>query len=184
MEIKLNLIPPSRKEEIAKNNNFKLAIRIEILLTIIFVIFLAVLFFFQYIINLNLSSLAAAYEKNENLPKYNKIKDYDGQFEQVNSLTGEVLSVKRSQLYWTILFIKLNGVVFSGITINSLSTQDYLITLKGTAKSRSDLILFKEKLDNEQCFSNVDLPISDLVNKDNVNFQINFLFKEDCIKNK
>ena len=184
VNITLNLIPPEKKEEITKNKRFKSAVKVEIILTIIFIVFLAALFSFKYILNLNLSSLSSAYQKEGDSPQFVKIKDFDEKFGKLNSQVGEVLSAKRDQLYWTDLFVKLNGVIFPGIKIDSFSTQDYLATLKGTAESRSDLILFKEKLENEQCFSNINLPISDLVNKDNVSFQIDFIINSDCLKNK
>lgn len=184
MEIKLNLIPPKYKEEIAKNNRKLAVINAEITATFILLCFLGMLISVRYILKLNLNSLSMAREKSAMLSKYNEIKDYDSQFVKVNSSMGDVLLINKDQLYWSNLFVKLSSIVFPGIEIETLATMDYDITLGGIAKNRDDLILFKEKLAKEECFTQVDLPLSELADKENVEFKINFRVNEDCLKNK
>jgi Tfp pilus assembly protein PilN len=184
MEIKLNLIPPKYKEEIAKNNRKLAVINAEITATFILLCFLGMLISVRYILKLNLNSLSMAREKSAMLSKYNEIKDYDSQFVKVNSNMGDVLLINKDQLYWSNLFVKLSGIVFPGIEIETLATMDYDIIISGIAKNRDDLILFKEKLAKEECFTQVDLPLSELADKENVEFKISFRVNEDCLKNK
>ena len=54
----------------------------------------------------------------------------------------------------------------------------------GLADTREDLIFLKEKLGEDGCFSDIDLPLSNLVDKNNIEFQIVFKIKSDCLKKK
>jgi hypothetical protein len=50
------------------------------------------------------------------------------------------------------------------------------------ANNRDNLIQFKDNLEKESCFSEINLPLSNLVEKENVEFQIDFNIKKDCLK--
>ena len=42
----------------------------------------------------------------------------------------------------------------------------------------------KDNFSQEGCFTDINLPLSNLVSKDNIDFQIQFNIKEECVKNK
>lgn len=180
--IRLNLIPPEKKKEIAKSNHLKLVIGTEFFLTLIIVCFFGVLLSLRYILSLSYEARANFLAKGRETEQYERIMYFDEQFKKINKQVSAVISVKKDQLFWSFLLEKLSQLVFSGIEINTLDTNDYLVSIIGTANSRNDLILFKEKLESEKCFSDIDLPISDLVNKDNVEFQIDFKINQNCLK--
>jgi hypothetical protein len=92
------------------------------------------------------------------------------------------MTIKKDQVYWSAFFDKMNGIVFPGIDVFSISNVDYSITILGRSLTRDDLILFKEKLEKDSCFSSVDLPLSNLVDKSNIEFQIDFEISKDCLK--
>jgi len=183
MEIKLNLISPEKKEEISKKNQLTATIRIEIFLTVILAVFLGMLLIFNYILNLNLNSTLTAEKKNENSGKYDKIKELDENFSQANRNLTDVISIKNSQLYWSKMFVKINSLVFPGIKIISIVTSDYSISLGGISDTRDNLMLFKDKLNSEKCFTNVNLPLADLVGKSDIVFQIDLSIDKNCLKN-
>jgi Tfp pilus assembly protein PilN len=184
VRIKLNLIPPERKKEIAKSVRLKLAVRIEVAFTLVIIIFFAVLLSLQYILGLNLASQEIVKVQGEKASQSEKILQYDKQFEEINAQISKIMTIRRDQLYWSEIFFKLNELVFSGITVTSLHTSDYSIVISGDSDTRDDLILFKEKLEKEDCFSNVNLPLSNLVDKNNIKFQIDFNIDKNCLKKK
>jgi len=184
MEIRLNLIPKKRKDEINKRNRASIIFRIETFFATVLAIFLVMLLVFNYILNLNLNSTIKNEEKNGNSEKYEQLKDYDAKFNQINRKLADVISIKNDQLYWSKLFLKLNSSVFPGIEIKVVNTSDYLIRLMGISDTRDNLILFKEKLSSDECFSNINLPLDDLVEKNNISFEIDFLVDKNCLKNK
>lgn len=182
MEIKLNLIPPERKEEIVKNNRLKLAVRLEMFFTAALIIFFAVLLSFEYILNFSLALDSTVKEEGGKVSQYEEIKNYDSQFSQINSQISKIMKVKGEQLYWSVLFAKLGGMVFPGIEIESLSTADYAVAVSGISNTRDSLLLFKEKMEKENCFSNVGLPLSNLIDKSNIEFQIDFNIDRNCLR--
>jgi Tfp pilus assembly protein PilN len=184
MEINLNLIPPAEKEKLLKEKRFKKVLQLEIMLTLVFLMFCAVFLSFQYILVESLNSQKISIAMKEKYSQHGKISDYDNQFRQANKNISDIVSVERSQFYWSNLFSKLNALVPSGITLEGMVTNDYSVTLGGIASSRDMLTLFKDNLTKESCFSDVNLPLSDLAQKDNAAFEIDFNIKADCLKNK
>jgi hypothetical protein len=182
MEIMLNLIPPNKKEEIKKNKKLKAVIKAEIVLTIMLVGFFTVLLSFKYILDMGLVGEMKLNSEIEKADQFEKIKKYNDQFSQANDRIKQIALIDQSQLYWSRVFVKISQLALPEIEIRSLSTTDYAVTIAGVADTRDSLIGFKSKLENEGCFSNVALPLSDLVDKTNVGFQIAFNVKQDCLK--
>lgn len=183
MEIKINLIPPYRKEEIIQTGRLKLIAKLELVSSVILVIFLFFLLFLNYIIEINLKMVS---DINLNFGsgggRYEKVQELEGMFKEFNSRTEDVLNLKESQLYWTELFLRLNNIVFEGVDIGSVATKNYSVFLAGKAGNRDTLIKFKEQLERDNCFYEVNLPFSNLVAKDDIDFQIDFKIKKECLR--
>lgn len=157
-------------------------IHLEMALTVILVVFFGVLVSFKYILNLGLATNQNARLQNENTAQYDRVEQYDRQFAKINAQVVQVANMEHDQLYWSQIFDKMNKLVFPGITLDSFVTNDYALSLGGTADNRDDLVLFKEKLTNEKCFSNVNLPLSDLVDQTNLAFQIDLDIQPSCLQ--
>lgn len=184
MEIKINLIPPYRKEEITKAKRFSLVIRMGLAILAVFILFFSFLFGLYKALEINLSVVSNSQKPGMEISKYEKIREFDEEFEKINSETDQVRMISSDQLYWSDLFVILSSSIISGIEVTDLATNDYSVSLVGKAKDRDDLIAFKDKLSAEECFSNVNLPLSNLVSKENVAFQMDFNVKEECLRKK
>ncbi len=184
MKINLNLIPPNKKEEIINNQRLKLIFSVEITLTIMIVIFFIMLLSFKYILNFNEDHYKVSQKNNRNIVQLNKLEKYDTQFKQINSQVSCIILINKNQLYWSRLLKRLSELVFSGIKLNSLTTRNYKIVLRGVASNREKLIAFKKRLESESELMNINLPLSDLVDKNNIEFQISFNVQKDYLKNK
>lgn len=183
-DVKVNLIPPWRKKEIAKIRQLKLVFRIELAIFLVMLIFLAILFSFSYVLKLDLKAIFVNPSLAQNRQQYDKIVKYNEDFGRLNLQIEEITNMKNDQLYWSKLFSSLSEKAAPGIEITSLSTKDYDILLGGRADIRDNLIVYKEKLEQEECFLEVNLPLSDLVLPKDVDFQISFKIKEDCLNKK
>jgi len=182
MKIKLNLIPPQKKEAIKRAHWLRLVSKWEIEFVLLLVFFIAVLVSMNLILKVNMEMEAndtSLAEKNNY--KYNQIKEYDSEIVDVNKQIVNVRNLQANQLYWSNLLLKLNSKVVNGIEIVSLVTKEYDLILNGKADTRDNLIIFKDSLVQDDCFSGVDLPLSNLVSKDNVEFQISFSIKKECL---
>ena len=182
MEIKLNLIPPNKKEEIGKNRRLKMVIRTEIVLTIVAVVFLAVLLSFRYSLELDLAGEEMLNSQIEKADQFEKIKNYDNQFNQANERIGQIADIDQAQLYWSKIFEKISQLTPAGIEVQTFSTDQDAMVIAGLSDTRDNLIEFKANLEENACFSDVVLPLSNLVDKTDVDFKINFNVKENCLK--
>ncbi|NTU66917.1 MAG: hypothetical protein HGB08_03270 [Candidatus Moranbacteria bacterium] len=182
MEIKLNLLPQDKKEKISRQRHFMAAIFWEAIILLAVLMAMAFLFGINYVLSLNAETAHESQSNGSDKDKYAVIEKYESEFSEVNSKISDSLSVAADQLYWSNLFVKMSRMVPKGVDIISISTKDYAIILTGEAATRDDLVAFKDVLVSDSCFSNVDLPLADLVSRDNIDFEINLNINKDCLK--
>lgn len=184
MKIKINLLPSYNKEEIARSVYFRAVLGWELSLLLIVSTGIVFLFGINYLLDLNLQLVSKGINSNSDNAKYETMKYYENKFSEINTKLSKISDITRGQVYWSELFLKLNNTVPDSVEISGLSTKNFSVSLAGKAKTRDDLLLFKESLDKEECFEDVNLPLSNLVSKEDVVFQIDLKIKKDCIKNK
>lgn len=181
MRIYLDLLPNERKEELKNKKKFHSAIRQEFLFIVPFVVGVVFLFGINMILNIQLEGFDTInnYEKSQqdsqDLEKYEKkFKEINAQIKTFNDIHGKHVS-------WSGVLEKFNGLVTENIALNAFSTKDYRIFISGKAKTREGLLTFKEKIESSDCFINVSLPLDVLAIKENVDFQIDFSVKKECL---
>lgn len=184
MEIKLNLIPKYKKEEIAKSGLLKTVLRWEMELSFVLIGFFMLLFSLNQILQISVDSQLGEIERHQDKEKYERMNILDSEFKKINSQVALDKSIQKDQLYWTRLFEKLNNAIPEEVSIGKIANKNYRIYLAGVSNTREDLLKMNESFSQEECFTDVNLPLSNLVSKDNVVFQIEFNIKEECIKNK
>jgi len=181
MKTNLNLIPEYKKREIQYRSIFLRVVRWGMEFMIIYIGFILLLFAVSYILKLNLQTNLIQLNPN-NIARFNEFKEKDNSIKDMNSLVLEIKKIQSGQLNWTKFFSKLEEMVVEGIVINRISTKDYSILLTGNSNNRDNMLAFKEKLSRDECFTEIDLPLSYLVPKENLDFQITFNLNKDCIK--
>ena len=95
----------------------------------------------------------------------------------INELNAKIVAARAIQqggFKWTdflVAFPKLvpNGVVLASLQLQAAGTPS---TIAGHATTRDDLLKFRERLTAAPYISNVNLPIGDLLARDNLNFTI------------
>jgi hypothetical protein len=182
MKVHLDLLPDDRKEEIKRKKRFWIFIKQELLfifpLLILLVIFINI--FVILGIQKNYTISYSSQEKSQG--KYKELKEYENQFKSTNELISKVSHIQKDQLIWSKMFLYLSEIAPAGIFLEGISTKDYQVFLLGKAEKRDNLLAFKDALEKGGCTENVNVPLSDLVNKENVSFQLDFLIKKDCLK--
>jgi Tfp pilus assembly protein PilN len=181
MEININIIPDYKKEEISQTKRLWSVLKLGLVLVFISIVFLLFLLGLNKTLDLNLQSVALGQETGKDKEQYDKIRTLDEKFSGINSDVNEVMSIKRDQLYWSKLFILMKDKVPGGVELTGLINKDYNVSLSGKADNRDSLISFKESLEKEDCFSDINLPLSNLVERDNIVFQMDFQIKEECL---
>ncbi len=183
MEIKLNLLPLERKEKIEEEKKFKKAFKWELELLFIVAVFLAMLFSISYILHINLAMAENnAGINGQDVERIKEIGQFDIEIKKINIKMSEILKMQGGQLYWTNFFGKLNETVPPEIAVNSIVTDNYSAKISGWARDRDILMTFKENLEKNDCFEGVDLPLSSLVAKENIDFTLGLSIKKECLK--
>lgn len=183
MRVTLNLLPEEKKEEIARARRFKAAIFWEAAILAVAIVCLLFLVSLNYILSFEVRSLQELENQDSGKEQYQAVKKYEEAFSDVTAKTGELALVSKDQLYWSKLFEELSSIIPDGIKVSSISTKNFALILTGSADTRDNLISFKDKLAGDKCFTDVDLPLSNLVSRDNADFQMNLKVKRECLNN-
>lgn len=178
--IKLNLTPPSKKEEVRKAGLLSQVFKWETELFGIFLVFIAMLISINYILKISAISEVPLTSADNN-EQYKEIEKYDIESKDMNKIISQIDKIQRGQLNWYSFFEKMNNQFSDAIEMKKIETSDYLVLLTGKAKNRDSLIAFKENLEKENCFSEINLPLSSLVAKEDTEFQIDFKIKKECL---
>jgi Tfp pilus assembly protein PilN len=184
MNIEINLLPPEKKKEIQTAKQFRAVLGWEAVIFSVGIIFFGFIFGINYLLNLNLQLVSKSKGSEVSGSQYETIKYYENKFSEINTKISKISNVANDQIYWSILFSKLENAIPDNVTLDGLSTKNFSVYLAGKAKTRDDLLIFRDNLTKEECFDNMNLPLSNLVSKEDIVFQIDMEIKENCIKNK
>jgi Tfp pilus assembly protein PilN len=184
MEINLNLLPQNKKEEIFRLRRFHSAIGWEIIFSLIFAALGAFLVGLYFILNINYELLSETQNIELEREQYKSIDKYEKEFEEINAKMALVTKVKDDQLYWSDFFAKMEKLINAEIKLGAVTTKEYAVFLVGKAANRDSLIAFKERLEKDECLMDINLPLSNLTAKNDIDFQIDLKIKKDCLKRK
>ncbi len=184
MEIILDLLPEDRKEKIRKERIFKkvLSQELRFLLPILFVS--ATLFVINYSLKMQLQVQEKYYSEGNSQQAFKDLKVYEKKFSEINKLVEKTAAMEAGHLRWSNVFLEISRIFPDTIQASSLVTKDYSATLSGKAKTRDELISFQQKMQSSECFENVEVPLSNLVSREDVTFQMDFDIKPECLKKK
>lgn len=184
MKIYLDLLPEKRKQEIKRKKLFRSILHEEFLFSLPIVLFIIMLLNIYYILTLQRNVLISQHLSQQSQEKYQQLNVYEEKFKQINSIDQELKKIQDGHLRWQNIFLELSRLVPDGVYVSNISTKNFKVFLNGKAKTRDSLIDFKNKLETSACFEEINVPLSNLVVKDDVDFQIDLNIKEECLKQK
>ncbi|HBO16542.1 MAG: hypothetical protein UR69_C0002G0095 [Candidatus Moranbacteria bacterium GW2011_GWE2_35_2-] len=184
MNIYLNLLPEERKEKLKRKKLFWLIIRHELLLCFAGLVFLAILFSANFILNLQKKSLDNIYAMEISRKEYREIEKYEKAFEEENIKIDNFFMLQKKHLDWLNVLNELAKVFSDDIKLSEFVSEDIKISIAGKASTRESLLDLKNKIENSECFFETEIPLSDIVAKNNIDFEAEFKIEEKCIKTK
>jgi Tfp pilus assembly protein PilN len=184
MKISLDLLPEQRKQEIKRRKTFRMILREEALFLLPLVLFILILFDIYYVLRVQKDTLGVQYSSQQSQDKYQQLNIYEEKFKQANAIDKVLRKIQSGHLRWVGLFRQVSDVTPDGIYISNLSTKNYAVFLAGKAQTRDNLLDFKTRLEENECFQDINVPLSNLVVKNDIDFQIDFTFNEKCLKNE
>ncbi len=170
MEINLNLLPPEKKK-ILTHIYLVLYSRflIEILLFYSLIVAISLIFANQYLrANLSINQIKTAAADGVYARMNKEIKNVNQQLKNIDA-------VQSSFVAWSPLMADLLKTVPPAISLSGLDfnkDRDEMM-IQGTAKTRDELLTFKERLMALNWIKKLEIPVSSLTTKENVNFTIN-----------
>jgi len=179
--LRLNIIPKPLKYEIRMQVNF---IRIKNLLAIL--LLLVLLYSITFVVSrliLELHAIRTIYETiTTTITKDNRSK----QVRTINNDIDLVNDIQADSVEWSYFLEMLMKKIPADITLNRITANKNtnIIILAGTAGTRDSLLDLKELLEATPELNNVELPIKNLLQKENINFEISAQFVNYEFKNQ
>ncbi len=173
--IKLNIIPNKIKKEIKLTFIYGVVKKSIYILIIVFSIFGIALLISEYIL---LSTLA----KEINGSSLDFKSATNTSQNKVNEINNELILLEKIQkdfTRWSLLFDFISKKTPDGITFSHISLdKDKLdITFKGLAGNRDQLLSLKSLLEDSSIFTDIDFPFKNLLQKENISFEIKTKFE-------
>lgn len=168
--ISLNLLPTTKKEELKFRKIYLMAQKILFIL-LLFTFFLSITILSANLILASAfkdtafsSSLVNASGKSS---RYNLI--------ETNEMVKNIKEIQDNFINYDDLMVKITEIIPKDITLNRLSidTAANKVSMSGYAKTRSDLIALQNNFKNFEFFDNLESPISNLLEKRDIIFNIN-----------
>ncbi|MCK4553818.1 PilN domain-containing protein [Candidatus Parcubacteria bacterium] len=165
----LNLIPQQLKKAIKFKRVYALLKKMNCILIIIAVIVAIILLIAKLILQNNFNKVV---EQTSLITKSSQ--GYNVKVRDINSRLNQVLQIQKDFIAWSDLIEDLanrtpDGITFSSVKINK---EKSLINIRGNAKQRDDLLMLKQNMEESLIYSEVEFPLQNILQKENINFDI------------
>lgn len=179
----INLIPPEEKKELAENKKQKLIIIcgfLGFLFCLSLVLGLVSVKFYVAGQNLYQTVFYEAAQKefssHENQEIKKEIISFRRDIDRINAFYAADIDL-------TFLLEKFISALNPGVLLKSISYQSETASfnITGFSEKREDLLLFKNNIENDPAFKNIEFPPASWVKSENVDFSA--IFKAKTLKN-
>lgn len=176
--ITLNLLPPAKKQELRLTQLY-IAVKNLIILILFLTIITAIALLLTKMTLQNYFNKIVS--ETTLTTKYANIFNKD--IREFNQQIKAVEKIQKDYIPWTKFFINFNKLIPDNIGIDNLSLNGNQILITGLAKNRDDFLKLKDNLKNSDLFSEVVIPLENLLKKENVDFNIKTNINLDELKN-
>lgn len=182
MKISLDLLPKNKKIELRRARVFREILHEEFLFFFPVLVLIVILINVFYLLTLQKDFDLLSYKFEQNQEQYQQLDKYDQKFKEINMEAALLLKIQSGHLQWTSVLKRLGTDVPDGVTVQNFANKNFNLILTGKAKTRDSLLEFKNNLEKDDCFEKINVPLSNLVVKDNIDFQLDFVIKQNCLK--
>jgi hypothetical protein len=184
MKIYLDLLPGDRRKKLIRKRNFRVIMEQEFLLFFPIAVFVIILANVYLLLKIQKENIALSGEQQSSQGKYQELNEYENEITRANKDVENIRRIQKEHLSWSGVFSEFEKIVPQGISVEEMSTKDYKIFVVGKAATRENLVKLKEGLEVGKCFSEANMPLSNLVSKENIEFQLDFSVSRDCLISK
>ena len=163
----INLLPPSTKENLQKEEKYRL---ILILGTLV-LLFLFSLSLILFAVKIYISGQV---ESQKILVRDFQAQDAEKEIKLINKKLSNLNSFYENQTSWTRFLERISGTIPEGIYLTTLSLSPPEARITGYSPTREVLFNFKKRLEQEPDFQKIDLPPSDWAKPKDIDFHLTF----------
>lgn len=176
----LNLISEELKKEIKLRHIYGFIKKINLTLIIIAIIIAIILLVAKTILQLKFNNIV---EQMTLVTKTNQ--GYNNDIREINNKLNFVAKIQNDFIPWSNIIKEIADITPKDINLYylKLNSEEQIIRIKGKALLRSSLLDFKNKLETTPDFKDVDFPLKNILERENINFEINAKLNISNLKN-
>jgi len=178
----INILPKKEKDNLKHEYLTRLIIVILIFISTLCIITSLILIpSYQYSISKEKTAEANLELFNKNNPQIN-INELNDEISATNERLSFLISKKPQysivdSIIETLLSVRTSGISFNHISYSNNENGIAPINIMGVARDRTSLHDFNNALSKNELFSSVDLPISNFVKPNNINYNLSLFLK-------
>jgi len=176
--LNLNLLPPYYKQEIKirKINSQILYISILIFgIIIIFIFLLGLINLFLFIQSKKIDAKIREINRELNLKK---TKEYENKIKEFNKMLGSIDEIERKKVQFSPILEKISHLIPKEIKVNSIYLNNSKeVSINGLSPKRENLLRLKQVLENSEEFTDVKIPLPNLIKPRDIEFTVSFKYK-------
>jgi len=168
--LSLSLISEKLKQEIKLKRIYSLTKKMSFLFIFITIIISAILWGARFVLLDNFNEI----NRRTNLTRMNG-ENFNLKAQEINNKLSTVSKIQNEFVSYSQLIKTLTEEIPPGITLNyfKVDSGKQLLKIRGHASNRDILLKLKEDLSKLPVLTDVILPLSDILEKTNINFEIN-----------
>ncbi len=182
MKILLNLLPADKKTLTEQRMRFRFFVWQVFLLFSLELFFLGILLGAYTLLSVeqkHQETLSQEFDQYRDEEK--RLKIFEERFRETNKRVDVSFMTNKEHFLFSTVFLVLDRHMNDAVILERVTTKDFQLSISGVAQTRDDLIAFNESLESEACFSDVHLPLSNLLAQKQVSFQMDITLKNDCL---
>ena len=172
ISLSLNLLPPEKKQDLHLHRIYLLAKNLIIILLLYIIGTAIALLLTKMALQNNFNQIV---EQTTLTPRYGNLFNKD--IRLFNKRLNAVAEIQEEYTSWSDLIYQLTRLVPPNISLTNISfspaekSQEQIL-ITGQAKTRDDLLAFKNNLESSTFLSEVNVPLDNLLKKDDISFSI------------
>lgn len=180
MKIYLNVLPQEHKKKL-RRDKFVFRMYIQTLsLSIAFSLLFLTMGGMFWGMDFYKKSLKSQ-EENKSLERV-QFQEYQALFEEKKQKTKLFETMLSKQYAYSKSIEDIQRHKNENIFFTGMLFQDTQAKIDGVARLREDVLSFQEQLKISECYTSVEIPIQDLVKKENIRFSVYLEVKEECLQ--
>ena len=182
MKIFLNLLPPARKAILRRRFRTVAIIRYGATILLVPVVAMGALMGFLGAAQIERQGLITAHDAMINTVDYTALMHDDHTIVAINDAVGRSNRLLDSQRSLSRPIVALSATAPDYVRLATLTIDAAgLLTVTGVARTRDDVLAFRDALVADTCFVEVDLPITSIVRPEDAPFSIVATVTDHCL---